>query len=516
MSKVVASMRIERGKNLKNLIDADKHNNRKYEKLNTKYCHSDINLELSKENEILIGTKNIVEDLQKKYKELFEESITEYNLSQTRNDRKIMDYFQKVSDDKKRNLYAEVIIQFGDKKFWEDKSLEERKKLYTPFAKEQLKVFSEIYPNFHISSAVIHYDETSPHIQLIGIGTIQKSKGLKIQTSTEFAKTKEDLVQQQEVFKNRCFEKFKEMTNLQVEQKEKKEKVPHLDLKNFKNLKKQEEKYLSEVLEILTKKKNLLGTYSLNQSEIDTLKEFFIERNHFFENAESLKFIEKNLLDSKSKLIDIENIIDIKKSIVEDYFVKEQKLETLENKLFTKNQEFKKVKKDIENARELEREIPRLKKENSKLIEKKENLENEVEKLENTIDKYLEIIENFKTIQDMKIREEELNKKIREREKIIDKYIKNIKEKEDYLKNLKDGIENFRDELFPTIQSSNPWLKKDISSNENLKNLIFCKNIVEFLADDIKKDYPNAIEIARDTTEKEILQLGTKRKGLER
>ena len=48
MSKVVASMRIERGKNLKNLIDADKHNNRKYEKLNTKYCHSDINLELSR------------------------------------------------------------------------------------------------------------------------------------------------------------------------------------------------------------------------------------------------------------------------------------------------------------------------------------------------------------------------------------------------------------------------------------------------------------------------------------
>ena len=100
-------------------------------------------------------------------------------------------------------------------------------------------------------------------------------------------------------------------------------------------------------------------------------------------------------------------------------------------------------------------------------------------------------------------------------EEVSQKFLDAI-EKEDYLKNLKDGIENFRDELFPTIQSSNPWLKKDISSNENLKNLIFCKNIVEFLADDIKKDYPNAIEIARDTTEKEILQLGMKRKGLER
>ena len=64
-----------------------KHNLRKYR-----------SLEYDKENIVILwGTDKLVQDVKKVYKEQFDEAVREYNKNQTRDDRKIDDYFEKTA-----------------------------------------------------------------------------------------------------------------------------------------------------------------------------------------------------------------------------------------------------------------------------------------------------------------------------------------------------------------------------------------------------------------------------------
>ena len=92
------------------LSKVNKHNLRKYEN-NTEQI------------QMLQGSNNLFEDVQKLYLQEFEESRQEYNAKQTRNDRKIKNYFEHISKDKLRDLACEIVIELGDKDFWQDKDI---------------------------------------------------------------------------------------------------------------------------------------------------------------------------------------------------------------------------------------------------------------------------------------------------------------------------------------------------------------------------------------------------------
>ena len=131
--------------NLNDLSKADKHNLRKY----------DNEQELIK---IIKGTNNIVEDTKKLYKDLFDESLDDYNKKQTRSDRKINDYFEHISNDKEHDLACEIIIELGDMKYWENKSQKDKLKMVDVF-KEQIIDLEKVVPNFKVANATIHFDE---------------------------------------------------------------------------------------------------------------------------------------------------------------------------------------------------------------------------------------------------------------------------------------------------------------------------------------------------------------------
>ncbi|HIU40535.1 MAG TPA: hypothetical protein IAB68_04465, partial [Candidatus Aphodocola excrementigallinarum] len=86
--------------NARGLSRVDKHNYRKY----------DNNTELI---EIIRGTSSLYDDVKKLYEEEFKEAVDEYNSRQTRDDRKITDYFKKISDNSKNDLACEIIIELG-------------------------------------------------------------------------------------------------------------------------------------------------------------------------------------------------------------------------------------------------------------------------------------------------------------------------------------------------------------------------------------------------------------------
>ena len=97
--------------NIRQLSKVDKHNYRKY----------DNEQELI---EIIRGTSSPLEDVKQLYLDEFEDARLEYNSKQSRPSRMIDNYFDNVSNNEKKDLACEIIIELGDKEFWDTKDNE--------------------------------------------------------------------------------------------------------------------------------------------------------------------------------------------------------------------------------------------------------------------------------------------------------------------------------------------------------------------------------------------------------
>lgn len=65
-------------------------------------------------------------------------------------------------------MACEIIIEIGDMDFWSDKDDKFQKKMTDVF-KEQIEDLELVVPNFKIANATIHYDESSPHLHIVGV-----------------------------------------------------------------------------------------------------------------------------------------------------------------------------------------------------------------------------------------------------------------------------------------------------------------------------------------------------------
>ncbi len=160
MGSVSYSAHISNGKSAigskSKLAGVAKHNLRKYK--------SD---EYSSENiELIFGTKDLYKDVQKVYYEEFDEIIREYNEKQTRADRRIDNYFEHVAK-LDQDMAVEIIFQCGDKNFWEEHT-NNRDKMFYVFS-YLLAQLQEQLPDFKVANAVIHFDEASPHMHVVGV-----------------------------------------------------------------------------------------------------------------------------------------------------------------------------------------------------------------------------------------------------------------------------------------------------------------------------------------------------------
>ena len=140
---------------------------------------------------ILWGTDKLVQDVKKVYMEQFSEAVEEYNKKQTREERKIHDYFEKTAKSNK-DMAVELIFQIGDKEFW-DKNPDKRRRMDVAF-KEILELLQKFAPNLVVANAVIHYDEASPHMHVVAVPVSEGfKKGMTKQVSKRKVCTKEFL-----------------------------------------------------------------------------------------------------------------------------------------------------------------------------------------------------------------------------------------------------------------------------------------------------------------------------------
>ena len=155
----------------------------------------------------IFGTNDILKDVQNLYLIEFEEARIEYNNKQTRNDRKIENYFEKVCLSQ-NDIACEIIIELGDMDFWNDEDERYRFKMVDVY-NEQLKDLTKIVPDFKIANATIHFDETSPHMHVIGVPIIENcARGMKKQVGKSKLFTKTTLTEIQDKMRNACIKSY--------------------------------------------------------------------------------------------------------------------------------------------------------------------------------------------------------------------------------------------------------------------------------------------------------------------
>ena len=104
------------------------------------------------------------EDVKDVYHELFDEALTRYNEKQTRSDRKIDDYYDKICFRKQEKPFHEIILQIGDKDNMG--ATTENGQLATKVLNEYMRDFQRRNPTLRVFSAYLHMDEATPHLHI--------------------------------------------------------------------------------------------------------------------------------------------------------------------------------------------------------------------------------------------------------------------------------------------------------------------------------------------------------------
>lgn len=126
------------------------------------------------------------EDIHAVYHELFDDALAHYNEKQTRRDRVIDDYYEKIHTGKQEKLFEELIIQIGNKDDMNASS--ENGQLARQMLDEYMQSFQQRNPTLRVFSAHLHMDEATPHLHIDFIPfTTGSKRGLETRVSLKKA-----------------------------------------------------------------------------------------------------------------------------------------------------------------------------------------------------------------------------------------------------------------------------------------------------------------------------------------
>lgn len=150
------------------------HNTRKFHAKNTDPERSHLNITYCEEN------------IKAVYHELFDEALARYNSKQTRADRKIKDYYEKIRASKQEKTFHEIILQVGNKDDMHTGS--DEGSLAVEILEEYMTGFRERNPQLRVFSAHLHMDEATPHLHIDFIPfTTGSKRGLETRVSLKQA-----------------------------------------------------------------------------------------------------------------------------------------------------------------------------------------------------------------------------------------------------------------------------------------------------------------------------------------
>ena len=326
--------------NAKDLSDVNKHNLRDY----------DNQRELIR---TIYGTNDIVNDVKQAYLDEFEEARLEYNNNQTREDRKIEDYFKKVCESQ-NDIACEIIIELGDMDFWNDKNEEYRLKMIDVY-NEQVKDLIKIVPTFKIANATIHFDETSPHMHIVGVPVVENcTRGMKKQVGKSKIFTKAILTEIQDKMRNACiksYNKFYEVnTQLKKKQKGRNQDINVNDMGNYRKIKKQLEQKEQKLEKANNQTKKLDNTSTDITEILDNLKPTKLNKNNMLISNEDVQKIKNYTKDVKNITKTVKNVNDLNMAIKDfehSAFEIEKENRSLKYEIELKDNEIGSLKKEL-------------------------------------------------------------------------------------------------------------------------------------------------------------------------
>ena len=150
------------------------HNSRKFKAENVDGSRTHLNIDYCNVN------------IKKVYHELFDKALERYNSKQTRADRKIENYYEKIRNSKQEKPFHELILQIGDKENMSAES--ENGELGRQILDEYYRGFQERNPHLKVFSAHLHMDEATPHLHIDFIPfTTGSKRGLDTRVSLKQA-----------------------------------------------------------------------------------------------------------------------------------------------------------------------------------------------------------------------------------------------------------------------------------------------------------------------------------------
>lgn len=304
------------------LAGVAKHNLRKYK-----------SEEYSADNIFLVyGTDNLVQDVKAVYHQEFDEALKVYNENQTRADRKIEDYFEHVAN-KEQDMAVEIIIQIGDRAYWQQHYENKcyMKKIYSMMLAE----LQYLLPEFVVANAVVHMDEDSPHMHVVGVPVATGyKKGLSKQVSKRKVFTKEVLSEVlQDELRAVANTKVKIAFDEQVREKSKgrnhdlsvmeykvlKEEIRYDELKEQADEKQQENELLEREKEQLVHEYDTLSMrVAVKQMDYEEADERVKEANERADRIEAyIKTQSDTLVDLEEKATKLERKAEIAEQVYE-------------------------------------------------------------------------------------------------------------------------------------------------------------------------------------------------------
>ena len=326
--------------NAKDLSDVNKHNLRYF----------DNQTELIR---TIYGTSDIVNDVKQVYWDEFEQARIEYNNKQTREDRKIEDYFKKVCDSQ-NDIACEIIIELGDMDFWNDKDERYRFKMVDVY-NEQVKDLIKIIPDFKIANATIHFDEVSPHMHIVGVPVSYDCKrGMKKQVVKSKLFTKTTLTQIQDKMRNACiksFNKFYDMDfKLKEKQKGRNQDINVNEMGNYKEIKKKLKQKEQKLEKANTQTKRLDNSSKDIDKILDSLKPTKLNKNNMVIPSEDVQKIKNYTEDVKHITKTVRSVNDLN-MVIKDFehssFEIEKENRSLKYQLELKDNEISNLKNEL-------------------------------------------------------------------------------------------------------------------------------------------------------------------------
>lgn len=350
------------------LSKVDKHNLRKYDNDKELIC-------------IVRGTSSIVEDTKNLYLELFEDARIKYNEKQKRNDRKIDNYFNHISNDNKRDLACEIIIELGDMDFWADKNDDFKHKMVEVY-KEQILDLENIVSNFKIANATIHFDESSPHLHIVGVPFKDGSKnGMEVQVGKSDVFTTDSLRNIQDKMREYCINTFNKVYDLNYSLKIKEEgrnqDINVKNMTNYRELKKEQEKNKKRLNELNDKADDLQNKSLQITNIIDNLKPNKLNKNNYSITNDEINEIKDYIKQTKDTTSNLKTTNDLT-TILEHY-----------------EDDLKNHSKEVKNLQQ------RIKNRDNKINELEYKLDfanDTIDELEDKVSRLEEMLEYFKSL----------------------------------------------------------------------------------------------------------------------